>query len=163
MPADPDIFLEGIECKALHAGIKVAIDQSLGCFRRGLYMPATAMLAAATEAAWTECGDAVATSLVDAKLQKTLADEFGIGKKVSEIRKCLEGGHAKPILKKAGQTISKVADAEIWTTALRDRRNALHWGKAKSFVAEHSDTANLLLAAPLHLGTLEAISTTALS
>jgi hypothetical protein len=43
---DPDIFLEGVNCKQLHSGILEAIEQALACFRRGLYMPATAMLAA---------------------------------------------------------------------------------------------------------------------
>jgi hypothetical protein len=61
------------------------------------------------------------------------------------------------LLKSADQTFARVADAEVWTTVLRDRRNALHWGKAKSFVADHSETATLLMAAPIHIGTLEAI------
>ena len=54
---DVDIFLEGVDCKNLHPGIHEAIEQSLMCFRRGLYMPATAMLAAAAEATWCECAD----------------------------------------------------------------------------------------------------------
>ena len=64
---------------------------------------------------------------------------------------------AKPLLKSAGQTISKVIDAGVWTTVHRDLRNALHWGKAKSFIADHSDTAVLLMAATIHLSTREAI------
>jgi hypothetical protein len=69
----------------------------------------------------------------------------------------LEHKNAKPLLAKAGLSVHQVNDAEIWTTALRDRRNALHWGKAKSFVADHAETGTLLMAAPQHLGTLEAI------
>jgi hypothetical protein len=76
---------------------------------------------------------------------------------VTEIRKVLESGDAKTLLAGAGRPVAKVTDAEVWTTTLRERRNALHWGKAKSFVVEHSDTASLLLGAPIHLGTLEAI------
>lgn len=155
---DPDIFLQGIDCKSLHAGIKEAVNQALGCFRRGLYMPATAMLAAAAEATWTECGMAVATKLGDAKLQGVVSDPYAsISKKVVETRKALETANGKVLLKAAGQSVAKVTDAEVWTTVLRDRRNALHWTKAKSFVAEHSETASLLLGAPLHLGSLEAI------
>jgi hypothetical protein len=156
--SDPDIFLEGINCKALHPGIHEAIRQSLDCFRRGLYMPATAMLAAAAEATWTECGAAVAKRLANPKLTAAVNDPLAsIGKRVTEIRKALEPQDGKTLLRDAGQTSSKVADAEVWTTALRDRRNALHWTKAKSFVADHSETGTLLLAAPMHIGTLEAI------
>lgn len=157
-PADPDIFLKGIDFKALHSGIVEAIQQSLTCFRRGLYMPATVMLAAAVEATWTECGTAVATNQSDPKLAATVADPYtGIAKLVSHVRKALEHKNAKPLLSKAGVGIHHVTDAEIWTTALRHRRNALHWGKARSFVVDHAETGTLLMAAPQHLETLEAI------
>ena len=156
---DPDIFLQGIVSKTLHEGIREGIDQALGCFRRGLYMPATVMLAAATEATWTECSKAVAKKLGNSKLDKLVNDPMSsIAKIVVETRKSrLNMGDAKDLLMAAGQHISKVTEAEVWTNALRDRRNALHWGKAKSFIADHSETGTLLMAAPQHLGTLEAI------
>jgi hypothetical protein len=156
--ADPDVFLRGVDCKTLHGGIREAIEQALLCFRRGLYMPATAMLAAAAEATWTECGASVAKKLANAKLDATVSDPYAsISKKVTEIRKALEGADGKALLKTAGRSVADVVNAEVWTTALRERRNALHWGKAKSFVADHSETASLLMGAPLHVGTLEAI------
>jgi hypothetical protein len=155
---DTDIFLQGIDCKTLHPGILQAVVQSLGCFRRGLYMPAIAMLAAAGEATWTECGMAVAKKLSNTKLDGVVNDPLAsIGKKVTEIRKALEHIDGKALLKTGGQHIAKVTDAELWTTTLRDRRNALHWSKAKSFIADHSETGILLMAAPMHIGTLEAI------
>jgi hypothetical protein len=158
VPTDPDVFLQGINCATLHPGIREAIAQALGCFRRGLYMPATVMLAAAAEATWTECGVAVAKKLGNAKLDGVVSDPLAsIAKIVTETRKALEQPDGKVLLKAAGQHIAKVSDAEVWTTALRDRRNALHWGKAKSFIADHSETGTLLMGSPLHLGTLEAI------
>jgi hypothetical protein len=160
-PVDVDIFLKGLNCKTLNAGIHEAIEQSLTCFRRGLYMPATVMLAAAVEATWTECGAAVATNLSDAKLAAIVADpQISIARIVSDVRKVLEHKNAKPLLQRASRSIHQVNDVEIWTTALRDRRNALHWGKAKSFVADHAETGTLLMAAPQHLDTLEAIRAT---
>jgi hypothetical protein len=158
VPADTDIFLKGIDCATIHPGILEAVEQALGCFRRGLYMPATAMLAAAAEATWTECGAAVAIKLANPKLEAVIKDQYSsISRKVTDVRKALEHANAKTLLQQAKQTIAKVHDAEIWTTTLRDRRNALHWGRAKSFIADHSGTAALLIAGPLHLGTLEAI------
>ncbi|MCA9052927.1 MAG: hypothetical protein KDA75_03775 [Planctomycetaceae bacterium] len=158
MPSDPDIFLNGINCTSLHPGIREAVEQGLACFRRGLYMPATAMLAAATEATWSECGTAVATHLGDAKLTNLFSDPYSsISKKVADLSNALELPNGKALVKSAGSSIAKVREAEVWTGVLRDRRNALHWTKAKSFVADHSETATLLMAAPLHIGTLEAI------
>jgi hypothetical protein len=156
--ADPDVFLKGMNSKSLHTGILEAIEQSLVCFQRGLYMPATAMLAAAAEATWTECGLAVAKCLGHGKLDGIMRDPFSsISKKVAETHKALEVAAAKVILKNAGRSSADVDNADLWTTNLRDRRNALHWGKAKSFVVDHSETASLLMGAPLHIGTLEAI------
>ena len=37
------------------------------------------------------------------------------------------------------------------------RRNAQHWGKTKSFIADHAETGTLLMGAPQHLKTLETI------
>jgi hypothetical protein len=155
---DPDVFLMGIDRATLHLGIHEAIQQSLDCFRRGLYMPSTAMLAAGAEAAWTECGTEVARHLSNSKLDAIMTDPYAsISKKVAETRKALEHGDAKTLLKAAGRMSANIDEAHVWTTVLRDRRNALHWGKAKSFVANHSETASLLMGAPLHLATLEAI------
>jgi hypothetical protein len=158
VPADTDIFLQGINCATLHPGIKQAIGQALVCFQRGLYMPATAMLAAAAEATWTECGKAVAAKLPNPKLDAVVNDAYAsISKKVTETRKALEAADGKALLKLADRTGADVVNAEVWTTALRERRNALHWDKSKSFVIGHSEAADLLISAPQHLATLEAI------
>jgi hypothetical protein len=67
-PTDPDISSKGWNCASLHDGILEAIEHALLCFQRGFYMPATAMLAAAAEATWTECGVAIAKKLSDTRL-----------------------------------------------------------------------------------------------
>jgi hypothetical protein len=155
---DVDVFLQGIDCTSLHSGIVEAIEQALGCLRRGLYMPSIAMLAAGAEATWHECTEAVAKNQGVSKLTTMANDPHtGIGILVGETIKALSHGNAKPLLQSAGVSINHVRDAELWTTTLRDRRNALHWGRAKSFIANHSDTSTLLLAAPMHFKTLEAI------
>lgn len=41
--------MQGIDCASLNSGIREAIERSHDCFRRGPYMPATAMLAAKVE------------------------------------------------------------------------------------------------------------------
>jgi len=160
---DPDVFLEGAQCVVNHPGIREAVSQSLGCFRRGLYLPAIVMLAAGAEAAWIECGTAIAVKLLDERLREVMNDSVaGFGRKVAEVRKTLERAAGKELLKLAGASLAKVADAALWTTTLRERRNAVHWGKMESFIAQHSDAASLILAAPLHFGTLQAVQMSAM-
>ena len=155
-PAPPDIFLQGDVCDTLHHGIRHALEQSLLCFRQSLYMPAAAMLAAAVEATWAECCKAVAERTGSDKLREVAAEYLaGVGKVASETRKALEQADAKGLLKAAGVTTAGVRNAELWTAAVRERRNALHWSKANSFALDHSTVANLLTEAPVHLGTLE--------
>lgn len=154
--SDPDILLSEVDCATLHPGILEGIKQSLNCYRRGLYMPAVAMLAAAVEACWTECGRAVATKVGSSKLANVIANS-GFGKIVAEVSTVLQQENAKAIREASGQNAFHVRDAEVWTTLLRDRRNALHWDKKNSFIVEHSETAVILLAAPIHIRTLEAI------
>ena len=116
-------------------------------------MPATAMLAVAAEATWTECGIKVAKRLSNTKLDAVVSDPYAsISKKVSETR-----AEGKELLKAAHRTTADVISAELWTSTLRERRNALHWDKAKSFVVDHSETGTLIMASPQHLGMLEAI------
>jgi hypothetical protein len=158
--ADTDIFLKGVGSQTIHPGIMEAIQQSLVCFRRGLYMPSIAMLAAAAEATWIECGRQVATSIGDSKLERAIADSFSsLTKKVREVHKSLEQPRGKQLLKTAKRTAADIDNAELWTTTLRERRNALHWTKTSSFIAEHSEAATFLMGAPQHIGTLEAIRT----
>lgn len=155
---DPDIFLAGVSVATLHPGVAEAVEQSLMCFRRGLYLPSIAMLAAAVEANWHECGGTVHRETGDAALVKAMSDPLvGFGKLVSVIRGAIATAKGKALLEKARVSAIDVAGAEVWTTVLREKRNALHWKKGRGFVAEHAEAATLLMAAPLHFATLEAI------
>ena len=154
---DIDVFLEGVSTESLHEGIKLAIEESLRTFRKGLYMPAIAMLAAAAEATWTECGSGIAKNKGDQPLQKAIDDQSGIAKLVSMIVKIISGPNGKDLLENSGVSIHEVNEAHRWTDELREKRNALHWGKKKSFIAEHSDAATLLMGAPRHIRTIERI------
>jgi hypothetical protein len=155
---DFDLLFKGAPPAKLHPGVQEAVRQSLACFRRGLYLPAIVMLAAGAEAAWIECALALGARLKDKALQTAPSDPLtGFGKIVALVRKATQQPAGKAIVVGAGTTLARLADAELWTTTLRERRNAVHWGKAQSFIAQHSEAGTLLLAAPQHLDTLERI------
>lgn len=155
---DLDLFLRGAPSIKLPPGIVEGIRQALVCFQRGLYLPALVMLAAATEATWLECATALSAKLKDRKLQDATTNPYaGFGLLVALMRKALERPDGKLVLKAAGVTLARLTDAAVWTTVLRERRNAVHWGKAASFIAQHSDAGTLIMAAPQHLDTLERI------
>jgi hypothetical protein len=159
--ADLDLFLKGAPSLKLSPGIVEGIRQTLVCFQRGLYLPALVMLGAATEATWIECATALAAKLNDKDLLDATTKQFPIGRTVPLVRKALEQTGGAQLLTVAGvrlgQKLARLTDAEVWTTTLRERRNAVHWGKTTSFIAQHSDAGTLILAAPQHLETIERI------
>lgn len=163
-PADLDIFLHAPSVVAnLHPGIAEGVHQSLACFHRGLYLPAIVMLAAATEGLWRECAKAVATKTGDTKLASMEANpSIGIGKLIEELRKKLVAagaGGGPSLLQSAKVWDSRLNEAVAWTTILREKRNALHWGKgAAGFIAQHAEAAGWLMGAPQHFGTIIALS-----
>jgi hypothetical protein len=159
--SDVDLLLNGQDCAELHEGVREALRLSVDCLRRDLYLPAIAMLAAAAEAQWVECGRAVASSTQPPaqKLRDAIDDPHsGIGKTVAQLCGHLIGkGPGSDIRRAAHVTDAQLLEAQGWTLVLREHRNALHWGKAQSFTKSYAETAALLLAAPIHFGVLEAL------
>ena len=81
----------------------------------------------------------------------------GFAKIVSETHKVLSDGTVIVLLDAADRRLADVNEAVGWTTVLRERRNTLHWGKGQGFITDHASSASLLMGAPIHLSTLEAI------
>lgn len=59
--ADGDFYLSALAATSLHPGIVEALKQAVASFRNGLFVPALAMLDAASEGSWFEAGQALAT------------------------------------------------------------------------------------------------------
>jgi hypothetical protein len=80
-----------------------------------------------------------------------------ISKKIAEIQKSMRKPDGKLLLKKACRSTADVDNAEIWTTNLGSAETHCIGGRRKVFIADHSETASLMMGVPLHIGTLEAI------
>jgi hypothetical protein len=158
---DIDLLLDGAEVPSLHDGVLQALKQAVLCLQKSLFLPSVAMLAASAEAQWIECGRVVARS--DAKILEAIGSPYtGIGKIVQLLCNHLNGP-GKETLKAAGVSSGQLLEAQSWTVVLREHRNALHWGKSGTFVKSYEDVAPLLMAAPIHLGTLERLRRAGLS
>jgi hypothetical protein len=154
-----DLLFADADISHLHGGVHEALRSSIECLRRGLYLPAIAMLAAGAEAEWVECGRALALRAGDAKLGEVVDDPFkGVGQKVAAIAGFLVG-HGNKQLSACSVTKGQLLEAQNWTSELREGRNALHWPKAQDFTKTFSEAATLLMGAPRHLAALEAIRT----
>lgn len=160
---DGDLYIKELPSGTLHPGIKEALRLAVACFRQELYVPAVAMLAAASEGAWIELGKALGSRRPhDAKSQKVLAtvmDEFeGIGKKVNLIvdlysRQDLFSDCAKT----SGISLNRLREVVLWTHTVREARNVLHWGVSPTPANTYEKVAILLMSALQNLGDLEAL------
>jgi hypothetical protein len=154
-PQDIDLLLAG-ELPGLIAGVRAALRLASECLRRGLYLPSIAMLGSAAEAQWIECGLAALNGESTAtKTLATLNNQYaGFAKKVADLCNYLNGPGVHVRDAHAVRSADLV-EAQAWTTVLREHRNAVHWGKGQSFTKSYGQAATLVLAAPIHLATLE--------
>jgi len=164
--SDGDLLVRSLDTADLHPGIAEALHQAVHCLRLELYLPAIAMLGAASEGAWTELGRSLAALFpgdkeVSQDLDKITGFNLGVAKKIDLVLKLfgkacsekgLNGGRRQDLLR-----ISQ------WSDLVRDGRNALHWDTDATIPNTYEKVATLLLGAASNIGLLYEVRATALA
>lgn len=101
------------------------------------------MLGRACEGAWVELGRALHNTGLPGK---DLASEELFAQKIRTVVKGLERAQAKALLSRADVNLNDVRDAGVWTEALRDARNSVHYTVTASVDNAYEKLAMLLLA-----------------
>ncbi len=148
---DGDLVLREIGVPDLHEGVAQALRESARCLRAGLYLPAIAMLGAASEGAWVELGHALASVHPTYRKAEALASALddprtSTASKITETaalydKGYLGRGHFERHIK------GQLEGVRVWSDLVRDGRNALHWGKDAAVPNSYDKVATLLLAA----------------
>jgi hypothetical protein len=146
----------------MHPGIMEALQQAIASFRNGLYVPALAMLDAASEGSWFEAGQALAARPpVDsggAKLASVLQDPSkSMRSKAAAVCDYFE-------TRKDAQKVTGVAPVALreslqWSGIVRDGRNVLHWNVVANIPNDYAKVATLLMAGVTHLKRLHLVAT----
>lgn len=169
--SDGDLFLAALDVANLELEIAVSLREAVKCFRHDLYLPCLAMLARASEGAWTELGLALLNFLKAAPEHSQLPPE-----RRENMRQTIEGTDASVVRKmrtvlelyKIGglfaqvqkESRSSAADLEgvyIWSDAVRTSRNAVHYGVEPAMQNSYEKVGVLLLATAQHLRTIYSI------
>lgn len=158
--ADGDLYLTTLGAAGLHAEIAEALRQAVAGFRSGMFVPAVAMLDAASEGAWIEAGEALAAKTPVTAAQTTLATKLD-DPKIS-MRSKADAVATFFDTRSDLQTTSGVKPVQLrdtlqWSGMIRDARNVLHWNVTAPIPNDYATVAAYLLAALTHMKRLHAV------
>jgi hypothetical protein len=156
--SDPDLFLHSVDISNLSEEVDEALREAVRCFRHDLYLASLAMLGKASEGAWIELGLSLVKAITPdgpvniEKVKSKIEDPFiGIGKKIIEIVKLYERKDLlESIQKTSGVTLQDLRNAVIWSDAVRESRNSVHYGVKPSMPNNYEKVAALLIGAVPH-------------
>ncbi|MHB0857874.1 MAG: hypothetical protein ACYC5M_09920 [Anaerolineae bacterium] len=170
---EPAFFTAEAQAPSLEADVFEALQDAGQCFRHELYLPCLAMLGCALERAWIHTGLALvsyARGRVGFSAENLDKYEEGfrsptqsLATTCDNILKIYDRSDVYgEIQRNDGCSVYHLRQAHIWSSQVRDSRNALHYDADPTLKNSYTKTAMLLIAAPECLGVLHTIQNTAL-
>ena len=153
--SEPDLYLNTFGIPNMHAEVAAAFREAVKCFRYELFTAAVTMLGKALEGAWLELGSSLLAAVPAGQ-----APKFGKQRAVLEdpmigtFRK-IEGVLAiydhqdvfKPIALASGIRLQELRSVAVWSDAIRDSRNTIHFGVTAATPNTYEKLAALLIGA----------------
>jgi len=164
-----DLYIKEMAALGLGDEVEGSLRDAVRCFASDLYTPCAAMLGSASESAWLRLGECVSDyiSLSDVKkgtaLRDKLSDPYSsVVKKMSLVAQqygnrdlCGALWEAAEVKPRSLQTI------RIWSDAVRDSRNAIHYGVDPTTPNTREKLSALLLGAIPFFRKMSAIASAA--
>ena len=157
---DPDLFLKNIELRRFGGEIAISLKEAVICFKNETYLACLALLGRASEGAWIQLGLAMVNIVADEaksdKLREAMESPFvGIARKIilnteTYEDKALFGN----IYKETGINLNRFKSLVVYSDALRDSRNAIHYGAVPVMENTYDKVAVLLMGIIPNLNTL---------
>lgn len=159
---DADLYLRDLPLADMHPGVTAALREAVECFRRDLFLPCMAMLAAAADGLWVEAGRALVSSAVrrDKAVEKAEGvidnERSGLAQRVQAVTELYA---RRDLFEAIHHAVGRrdLREAEQWTDVLRDARNVLHWGFEPATENSYAKVATLFECAPLHVRALSSV------
>lgn len=157
--SDGDLYLHELNIPDLHPDVEESLHDAVRCFRRELYLPALAMLARAIEGAWIELGLALGdhppahaggrAPKFDAFIRDPMVN---LSQLIARVRDYYsERDLWRDVWRQSGVNEQVIRSAAIWSDAVRESRNALHYRADSALPNNYESVAVQLLAAGQHL------------
>lgn len=153
--SEPDLYLHSIAAPSMHADVADAFTESVKCFRNELFTASLAMLGKASEGAWLELGAALVVLVPKAEevkysKQRAVLEDPMIGtyKKIEAVLTIFD--HQElfgAVAKASGVKLQELRAVAVWSDAVRDARNTIHFGVTPTTPNTYEKLAALLLGA----------------
>jgi hypothetical protein len=153
--SEPDLYLQAFDVPTMDSDVSNAFAEAVRCFRSELFTASLAMLGKASEGAWLELGASLVSVIPKsdeskyAKQRATLDDPMkGTYRKIEAVLTIF--AHQEifgPVSKAAGVKLEELRVISIWSDAVRDSRNTIHFGVAPTTPNTYEKVAALLLGA----------------
>jgi len=157
--SEPDLYMHSLGVANMHPDVASSFYEAVRCFRAELFTAALVMLGKASEGAWLELGAALLRIVPpsdEAKYSKqrgTLEDPMmGTFRKVEAVLTVYD--HQElfgPLAKACGVRIQELRTVAIWSDAVRDSRNTIHFGVMPATPNTYEKLAALLIGAVSHV------------
>ncbi len=153
--SEPDLYLSTLGVPTMHPEVDLAFKEAVRCFRMELFTAALAMLGRASEGAWLELGAALLRALPVARrgnyakqVQDLESPMVGVQKKILAVLTMY--GHREDfeaIERTSGVRLQELRDVSVWSDAVRDSRNTIHFGVSPATPNTYEKLAALLIGA----------------
>lgn len=160
--SDPDLYLHSLGVGNMHQDVRQAFTEAVKCFRVELFTAALTMLGKASEGSWLELGRALvartpaAEARRFAKQQATLEDSnAGTMRKVEAVIAMYEHHDLfKDLVQASEVRAQRLKEVAVWSDAVRDSRNTIHFGVEAALPNTYEKLAALLIGAVPNVRTL---------
>ncbi|MDP1864226.1 MAG: hypothetical protein Q8K52_10010 [Thiobacillus sp.] len=153
--SEPGLYIHELGVPAMHAEISAAFSEAVRCFRSELYTATLAMLGKASEGAWLELGASLIAAIPHSdeskyvKQRAILEDPMmGTYRKIEAVLMVFDHqelfGTAS---KSAGVRLQELRAVSVWSDAVRDSRNTIHFNVTPTTPNTYEKVAALLLGA----------------
>lgn len=153
--AEPDLYLHSLGVDSMHPEVAAAFHESVKCFRNELFTASLAMLGKASEGAWLELGASLIRLVPKAnepkysKQRGVLEDPMmGTYRKIEAVLTIFD--HQElfgPVSKASGVRLQELRSVAVWSDAVRDSRNTIHFGVTPATPNTYEKLAALLIGA----------------
>jgi hypothetical protein len=161
--AEPDLYLHSLGVAGMHSEVAQSFREAVKCFRAELFTASLAMLGKkASEGAWLELGASLLQLVPPTDEQKyskqrnALEDPMvGPLRKVEAVLAVYD--HQElfgPITKASGVRLQELRTVAVWSDAVRDSRNTIHFGVTPTTPNTYEKVAALLIGAVPHIRVL---------
>jgi len=150
---EPDLYLHTLGIPNMHAEVASAFRQAVKCFRHELFTAALTMLGKASEGAWLELGASLLAYVSNDQQsifskQRTVLEDPMMGKyrKIEAVLTVFDRQDIfSPLTVLSGIKPRELRTVAVWSDAVRDSRNTIHFGVSPATPNTYEKVAALLI------------------